>query len=103
MTLLDVRDLSVTFRLRGEGDMPWTPPRLLHAVNGVNFTLQQGETLGVVGESGSGKSVTMMSLIRLLTEPPPEDPTRRLRAGPPSGLRQPMRRSSALYQCALLT
>ena len=32
--LLDVRDLGVTFRLRREGDMPWTPPRQLRALNG---------------------------------------------------------------------
>ena len=30
--LLDVRDLRVSFNIRREGDMPWTPPRLLHAV-----------------------------------------------------------------------
>ena len=47
MTLLEARDLSVTFRLQREGDMPWSPPRLLHAVTGVNFTLDQGETLGI--------------------------------------------------------
>jgi len=40
----------------------------VHAVNGVSFSLQEGELLGVVGESGSGKSVTMMSLLQLLPE-----------------------------------
>ena len=41
--LLKVEDLRVTFNIRREGDMPWTPPRSLHAVGGVNFTLQPGE------------------------------------------------------------
>ena len=42
----------------------------IHAVNGVSLSLQPGEVLGVVGESGSGKSVTMMSLLGLVPQPP---------------------------------
>ncbi|MFJ7945980.1 ABC transporter ATP-binding protein [Streptomyces sp. NPDC096354] len=57
MTLLDVRDLSVTYR---DGDS------LIPAVRGVSFTLDRGETLGVAGESGSGKSTMVLSLLRLL-------------------------------------
>jgi peptide/nickel transport system ATP-binding protein len=57
--LLDVRDLRVAFR---------TESGLLRAVDGVDFTLDRGEILGVVGESGSGKSVTMLSVMRLLDE-----------------------------------
>ncbi|PZO64432.1 MAG: oligopeptide ABC transporter ATP-binding protein OppF [Paracoccus denitrificans] len=63
--LLDVQDLRVTFDIRREGDMPWTKPRQLHAVAGVNFALRPGETLGIVGESGSGKSTLARALIGL--------------------------------------
>jgi len=55
--LLDVKDLKTRFRSRGS---------LIHAVNGVSFHVNRGETLGVVGESGCGKSVTMLSLLKLL-------------------------------------
>ncbi|MDG3041761.1 ABC transporter ATP-binding protein [Roseicyclus marinus] len=54
--LVEVSDLTVTFA--------GTPP--VHAVNGVSFTLGQGEVLGILGESGSGKSVTLKTLLRLL-------------------------------------
>lgn len=43
---------------------------VVHAVNGVNFELKEGETLGIVGESGCGKSVTVMSLLGLIPTPP---------------------------------
>ncbi|HTU82956.1 MAG TPA: ABC transporter ATP-binding protein [Candidatus Acidoferrales bacterium] len=56
--LLDVRNLRTTFRTE---DGPVT------AVNGLSFSLQAGETLGIVGESGSGKSVTALSIMRLLS------------------------------------
>ncbi|MDO5643413.1 MAG: ATP-binding cassette domain-containing protein [Paracoccus sp. (in: a-proteobacteria)] len=63
--LLDVQDMRVTFPIRGAGDLPWTKPRQLHAVGGVSFTLEPGETLGIVGESGSGKSTLARGLIGL--------------------------------------
>src|SRR4030043_1393616 len=61
--LLNVQDLEAHFK---------TPEGIVHAVNGVSFTLDQGETLGVVGESGCGKSVTMLSCLRLIASPPGE-------------------------------
>ncbi|MFB2593698.1 ABC transporter ATP-binding protein [Paracoccus sp. p4-l81] len=61
--VLSVQGLKTVFHTRG-GEV--------HAVNDVSFDLGPGELLGVVGESGSGKSVTMMSLIRILPEPPAE-------------------------------
>ena len=64
--LLSVRDLRVTFQLRREGAMPWAAPQPLRAVNGVDFALAPGETLGVVGESGCGKSTLARALIGLV-------------------------------------
>jgi len=61
--LLNVKDLETRFRTR-EG--------VVHAVNGVSFELDEGETLGIVGESGCGKSVTVLSVLRLIPMPPGE-------------------------------
>jgi len=59
--ILDVQGLETTFK---------TPDGVVHAVNGVSFGLKEGETLGVVGESGCGKSVTMLSVLGLIPNPP---------------------------------
>jgi oligopeptide transport system ATP-binding protein len=48
----------------------YTPEGVVHAVNQVSISLKAGETLGVVGESGCGKSVTMLSALRLIPDPP---------------------------------
>lgn len=61
--VLQVEDLRTQFRTR------WGT---IKAVDGISFDLKRGETLGIVGESGSGKSVTMLSLMRLIPEPPGE-------------------------------
>ncbi|MCP4116179.1 MAG: ABC transporter ATP-binding protein [Desulfobacteraceae bacterium] len=58
--LLEVQDLKVKFALRF-GD--------LTAIDGVSFTLDKGERLGIVGESGAGKSVTGFAIINLLSKP----------------------------------
>ncbi|PRY24189.1 oligopeptide transport system ATP-binding protein [Aliiruegeria haliotis] len=61
--LLKVEDLQVTFDVRPRGAWPWTPSNQLHAVGGVSFELEKGETLGIVGESGSGKSTVARAII----------------------------------------
>jgi oligopeptide/dipeptide ABC transporter ATP-binding protein len=59
--LLEVRDLKTHF---------YTEEGIIHAVDGVSFSVGRGETLGIVGESGCGKSVTSLSVIRLVPYPP---------------------------------
>jgi oligopeptide transport system ATP-binding protein len=57
--LLDINGLKTIFK---------TYQGTVHALNGVSFSVKNGEALGIVGESGSGKSVSMLSLMRLLSE-----------------------------------
>lgn len=59
--LIEVRNLQTQF---------FTQDGIVHAVNGINYDVAEGETVAIVGESGSGKSVGVMSLIRLIPEPP---------------------------------
>ncbi len=59
--LLSVRGLTVEFRLKGE---------VVRAVTDMSFDVQRAEVVGLVGESGSGKSVSMLSLLGLVPQPP---------------------------------
>jgi len=61
--LLEVRDLTTRF---------YTLDGIVHAVNDISYTLDEGETLGIVGESACGKSVSVLSVMRLIPEPPGE-------------------------------
>jgi len=59
--LLDVRNLVTRF---------YTEDGVVHAVNGISYTLDEGESMAIVGESGSGKSVGVMSIMGLIPSPP---------------------------------
>ena len=59
--LLQVKDLKTYF---------YTDDGVVKAVDSIDFTIKKGETLGMVGESGCGKSVSALSILRLIQEPP---------------------------------
>jgi len=61
VNILEVKNLETNFK---------TDEGTIHAVNGIDFDLMEGETLGIVGESGCGKSVSMLSLLQLIPSPP---------------------------------
>lgn len=57
--LLEIKDLKVVYK---------TDENIVHAVNGLNLTLNAGEALGLVGETGAGKTTTALSILKLLPE-----------------------------------
>lgn len=59
--LLEVKNLKTQFRIKGG---------TVNAVNGIDFEVEKGEVLAIVGESGSGKSVTSLSILGLIPDPP---------------------------------
>ena len=59
--LLEVRNLTTRF---------YTEDGIVHAVNGISFDLDEGESMAIVGESGSGKSVAMKSMMGIIPSPP---------------------------------
>ena len=59
--LLEVNGLKTRF---------FTQDGVVNAVNGISYTLEEGGTLGIVGESGCGKSVSVLSIMRLIPDPP---------------------------------
>lgn len=68
--LLDISNLEVTFKTE-DGE--------LNAVRGISFSVGKGETVAVVGESGSGKSVTALSVLQLIPQPPASYPNGSIR------------------------
>jgi len=60
-SLLEVKDLTTRFH---------TMDGVVHAVNGISYTLEEGQALGIVGESGCGKSVSVLSVMGLIPDPP---------------------------------
>ena len=59
--LLEIRNLTTRF---------YTQDGVVKAVNGISYSIEAGDTLGIVGESGCGKSVSMLSVMRLIPDPP---------------------------------
>ena len=59
--VLEIRDLATYF---------YTPDGVVKAVDGISYVVEEGETLGMVGESGCGKSVSALSVMRLIADPP---------------------------------
>ncbi|SDT20013.1 ABC transporter ATP-binding protein [Bradyrhizobium canariense] len=68
--MTDVKTEDVVLDVKGLQTVFFTNSGLFRAVNDVSFTVRRGETLAIVGESGCGKSVTALSIMRLVPDPP---------------------------------
>ena len=100
--LLDVANLTKHFRMKQPiaGRLLGQPAPVVHALNGVSFSVARGETLGVVGESGCGKTTLARCLVRLIEADNGEIRFDGLdvRALPPGGLRRYNRRVQLIFQ-----
>ena len=61
MKELEIKNLTIRYQTKS-GDV--------HAVNGINLSIEKGETLGLVGETGAGKTTTALGILRLVPNPP---------------------------------
>lgn len=61
MKILEIEDLHIHYN---------TMDGSIHAVNGINLSLEEGDTLGLVGETGAGKTTTALGILRLIPNPP---------------------------------
>ena len=59
--IVEIKDLYVDYE---------TEDGVVHAVNGMNLSLERGKALGLVGETGAGKTTTALSILRLIPDPP---------------------------------
>lgn len=64
--VLEARDVSLSFKLRGNSLWPWAPMRQVRALAGVSLSVRRGEMLGIAGESGCGKSTLARLLLKLI-------------------------------------
>ena len=66
-TLLEVKNLKVYYPVKVQGKGIFKEKKFVKAVDGISFTVGEGETFGLVGESGCGKSTTGKAIVKLLT------------------------------------
>ena len=64
--ILEVKDIEVEFSANQQFSFPWQQKKIIKAVDGVSFSLQEGETMGIVGETGCGKSSLARAIIKMI-------------------------------------
>jgi len=64
--ILEVEDIEVEFSANQQFSFPWEQKKIIKAVDGVSFSLQEGETMGIVGETGCGKSSLARAIIKMI-------------------------------------